>query len=352
MEVPEIFYDKIVNGESVPDATRPVLLNAREKRSAEYIEKQIKNALGYEVSITTLTTIMKRISEQKFFEVPPADYVPIRVGEGAWSSNLVTYLTYNQFDDFATGIVNTGAQNAKQAMVDVGVSTLSIPVYNWVKSIGWSIMDLEIAAKSGNWDLVTSKEKARKKAWDLGIQKVAFLGMSSTADCLGLFNQTGITTNTTTITSAVGGLTTTTLSTFFGQILQDYRKNCNRTAWPTHFVMPEFDYLQMALPTSPTYPIKSNLQLLLETLQTMTGNKNFKVLPSAYGDKTISSNNLTKNIYALYRYDEESLRMDIPVDYTSTLANSLDNFTFQNSAYAQLTGVLAYRPLEMLYYQY
>ena len=44
--------------------------------------------------------------------------------------------------------------------------------------------------------------------------------------------------------------------------------------------------------------------------------------------------------------------MDIPLDYTNTLANSIDNFAFQNAGYGQLTGCLSYRPLEMLYFQY
>jgi hypothetical protein len=52
-------------------------------------------------------------------------------------------------------------------------------------------------------------------------------------------------------------------------------------------------------------------------------------------------------MYTLLNYDEEALRMDIPVDYTNTLANSLDNFNFQNVAYGQFTGVVAYRPLEI-----
>jgi hypothetical protein len=55
-------------------------------------------------------------------------------------------------------------------------------------------------------------------------------------------------------------------------------------------------------------------------------------------------------MYVLLNYDEEALRMDIPLDYTNTLANSLDNFSFQNAGYGQFTGVLAYRPLELLYF--
>src|SRR5574337_726146 len=62
----------------------PIRLTKQEQYHADYMQRKINsrfgNSLGYEISITTLTTIMKKISEQKFFEVPPADYLLVRVG--------------------------------------------------------------------------------------------------------------------------------------------------------------------------------------------------------------------------------------------------------------------------------
>jgi len=133
-------------------------------------------------------------------------------------------------------------------------------------------------------------------------------------------------------------------------VVNAYRANCNRTAWPTHFIIPESDYLGLASQASPDFPIKSTLQLLEETFQTMTGKKNFRILPLSYCDAAYSGFGYQQ--YVLLNYDEKSVRMDIPLDYTNTLANSLDNFSFQNVGYGQFTGVLAYRPLEMLYFKY
>lgn len=329
----------------------PIKLTERETRIANMNQRKV-NALGFELNITTLTTIMKKITEQKFFEIAPADYIPIRVGEGAWSSNLITYRSFNLADDFSTGVINTGANNARLAVGDAAVDSVMVKVLNWAKSIGWSIFDLELAAKSGNWDLVTAKEKSRKKNWDLGIQKVAFLGLAGDPNCLGLYNQAGITVDTTTLTASITSLAASpaTLSAFIAAVLNVYRSNCNRTAWPTHFIIPESDYLGLATPSSPTFPLKSILQLMQETFATMTGNKNFKILPSAYGDQAYSGLGVQK--YALLNYDEESIRMDIPVDYTNTLANSIDNFSFQNAGYGQFTGVMAYRPAELYYMQF
>jgi hypothetical protein len=42
--------------------------------------------------------------------------------------------------------------------------------------------------------------------------------------------------------------------------------------------------------------------------------------------------------------------MDIPVDITVTQPNTLNNFQFQDAAYGQYTGVAAYKPLEVLYF--
>lgn len=345
-----------------------VLLNAREKYQALYLarelyrkhgpihnSKHLANELGYEVQITTLTKIMKRITQQKFFEIPPADYIPIRVGEGTWSTNLTTYRSFDIADDFETGIINTGGQNNRLAAADAGVDALNIKVFPWAKSIGWSIFDLEFAAKSGNWDLVAQKEKARKRNWDLGVQRIAFLGArgsntASTGACLGLLNQSGITVNTSVITQPISQMSTADLKQFTATVIEAYRSNVQRTAWPTHFIIPESDYNGLASQASPQFPIKSTLQLLEETFQVITRNKNFKILPLAYADNTYSG--LGYQSYVLLNYDEESLRMDIPLDYTNTIANSLDNFGFQNAGYGQFTGVLSYRPLELLYFQF
>lgn len=341
---------------------QPIVLTEEERYHAEMMQQeinrrfypQLKNALGYEIPITTLTTIMKKVSEQKFFEIAPADYLPVVVGEGAWSSNLTTYRSFSLAEQFETGIINTGGGNARLAVATAGVDALNRRVFNWAKSIGWSIFELQQAAKAGNWDLVTSLEKSRKMNWDLGIQRVAFLGAegnnAANGTCLGLLNQPGITVDATLITKPLKSMSPTELKAFQEAAIERYRANCNRTAWPTHFIIPESDYNGLASQSSENFPIKSVLALLEEAFQLITRNKNFKILPLAYGDANY--NNLGVQRYVFLRYDDESIRMDVPVDYTNTLANSIDNFSFQNAGYGQFTGAQAIRPLELLYAGY
>lgn len=333
----------------------PILLNHREQVLANHLQEQAKaitNALGYEVNITTLTSIIKSVSEQKFFEIAPSDQLPVVVGEGTWGSNLLKYRDYLVADDFSTGLLNMGTNNARLAATDVGIDSVSIAIKNWAKEIGWTIMDLNQAAKSGNWDLVTSKERSRKKNWDLGIQKVAFLGLKGDSTCLGLYTQSGITTNTTRITQPISNMTADQLSAFIAAMLNDYRSNNNRTAFPTQFIVPESDYLGLAAPSSSTFPVVSKLQLMEDAFKLMTRNPGFKIQCNAYGDAQYNSAVLNKQAYVLLNYDQDSLRMTIPLDYTATLANSINNFAFQNVGYGQFTGVMAIRPLELYYYQY
>lgn len=343
----------------------PIKLSAAENANALYWEREIrrrfKNALGYEIPITTLTQIVKEVSEQKFFELAPADYMPVKVGNGAWSTQLTTYRSFDLGDEFETGIINTGGNDAKMAVADAAVDSVNVRVFPWGKKIGWTIFDLEFAAKAGNWDIVRAKEKARKRNWDLGVQRVAFLGArgingSSNGTCFGLLNLPGATVDTATITKPISTMSATDLASFAQIVVEKYRNNCNRSAWPTHFVIPESDYNGLATQSSPTYPIKSILQVLEETFQTITRNKNFKIMPCAYGDKAYHADVTaiaTKQVYALYNgAEDESLRIDIPVDYTNTQANSLDNFTFSNVGFGQFTGVGLYRPLELMYFQF
>lgn len=342
-------YPKILNAKG-----EVVTLTPQQDSRAKYWEGVIKNALGYDVSITTLTQVLKAVSEQKFYRLPPAKYMPVIVGEGmAYSTNLEVFRSFKIGDDFATGLLNQGGNNARLAVADAGVDALNIKVFPWGKQIGWSILELEYASRVGNWDLITEKEASRKENWDLGIQKLSFLGLSGNTACTGLLNQTGVTVNTALITAPISVTATASsqnFSTVVQGILAAYRANSNHTTWPTHFVVPESDYLGMAAPSSPTYPLKSILQVLLETFRTMTMNENFQILPCAYAGAALSGASYQN--YALYNADLKSMRLNIPLPYTNTIASTLDGFSFQNVGYGQFTGLLVQRPLELMYFQF
>lgn len=340
-----------------------VTLNAREQYLANNLQNEynskLRNALGFEIPVTTLTTIMKSVVEQKFFQNAPAEYFPVIVGEGAFSSQLTTYRSFDLSGEFETGIINTGTDNARLASADAGVDAVNILTYQWAKTVNWSLIDVQQAALSGNWDVITAKEKARKKNWDLGIQRTAFLGADglngANGSCRGLLDQPGVTVNTLVIQQPISEMSPEELSRFCGQIYEAYRANCNRTAIPNRFILPESDYNGLAAQSSPQFPIKSKLEVITDMFRVITGRSDFRVMSVPYADAEYHSNIASiagKQVYTLLNYDEDSVRMTIPVDFTNTMANTLNGFQFQSSAYGQFSGVIALRPLEMLYFQY
>jgi hypothetical protein len=347
-----------------------IILNSQEKHTARWLANQLsekhgshgvlQNALGYDIAITTLTTITKKISEQVFYRIPPADYLPVVVGQGSYSDFLTTYRSFQMGGNFADGILNTGDNNTRLASVSAGVDALNIKVFPWGKALGWSIFQLEYAAKSGNWDLVAALEEARITNWQLGIQDVAMLGLDgnngATGQCFGLLNQPAATVNANSfLTIPISTMTTAQLKTFTAGLIELYRNNVNRTCWPDRFVIPESDYNGMASQASPDFPIKSTLQLLEEAFKLITRNEGFRILPLAYADgpyhPTVTSL-ANQQVYSLYRSDEKSLNMNVPLPYTTTVANSLDNFGFQNVGFGQFTGVILLRPLELMYFTF
>jgi hypothetical protein len=343
------------------DDGNPIILNSLESMRAMRMQRKIieefpelRNALGYEVNITTLYAISKRVVEQKFATVPPADYMPLKVGDNAWADNILTYRSYAVGGDFEAGVVNTASGNSRIADVDAGVDSLTNPVVNWMKQVNWSIFDIKLAARSGNWDLVTAKEVSRKTNWDLGIQRIAFLGSTSIPTVLGLLTQAGITTNTSLIPANISSMTATQYNAFVAGLIGAYRTNCNYTAMPNRFVIPEQDYDGLMTPipgTLGTFPVPM-ITYLEDAFKRITGNPDFKIMRCFYCDKANNStvSGLNTNIYVLYNSNEDSLRMDIPVDYSPMVQNTINGAQFQSVALGQFTGTLAYRPLEMLYF--
>ena len=318
------------------------------------------DAMGYQIVIDTLTYIKKQVTMQKFYEVNFADYIPTAVGDGAFSASLLTNLTFSVADDFESGNVGTATGGSKISEVDTTIASKSVPVINWVKGISYSIFDINQALVANNWDIIMGKEHSRMKNWKLGLQKIAFLGSkANSANVAGLFNNSSVNINTSFITAPIStlaaGSSAGQFSYFVANLIALYNTNTNSSETkPNRFVIPLSDWLGLATPVPGTTTLTPMIEYLLLAFRKLCGD-DFEIMPSAYGDGVnnkafLGSNG--KQVYALYRDDPESIRMDVPVNYTPTQPNSLNNFQFQNAAYAQYTGVGFYRNLETLLFQY
>ena len=330
----------------------PVPLNSTQGMSLMNAAGDINtSSTGYQYAITTLTYLKKQLTTQKFYEVSPFDYVPIAVGEGSFSDEMVTNLTFSDSGTFEAGLVNDGAANARIAGSESSIAKKSIKINKWNKQITYSILQVEQALRANNWDYIYSLHEARAKNWQLGIQKVAFVGLDD--DTPGLLTNPDVNTNTTFITAPIGELSAANFNTFIAGLISTYFTNSNSTVTPDTFVIPQSDFFALQTPfpsaSGVAYPVP-RINYMLEAFKAASLNPNFKILPSAYADA--GKNPEGKQIYALYRMDATSIRMDIPINLTTTQPNSGNNYQFQDVAYGQFTGVGVYRPLETLYFKY
>lgn len=310
-------------------------------------------AMGFQIAIDTMTYIKKQVTEQLFYEIPIADYMPVAVGEGAFSANILTNLEFSNADDFETGNIRSGESGARLASADAAVASKQQKVITWAKQIGYTIVDIQQALMANNWDAIAAKERSRKRNWDLGIQRVAFLGSKSDTAVTGLFNNANVTVDTTTITALLNGLNAADFNTFVAALIATYRAAVKYTCYPDRFVIPEDDFLGLTTLTPGTvgtYPYP-RIKYLLDAFQAVCG-PGFKIIPSAYAVPANNSISGGKHVYALYRSNPESMRMELPVNYQTTQPNSLNNFSFQNVGYGQYTGLGVFRNLEMIYYRF
>lgn len=306
------------------------------------------SSAGFKYIIDTLSFIRSQVKEQKFFEVAPADFLPVETGEAAWSDEIVQNGEFLTGGNFFEGDIDLGG--SRIAAVDATIAPNRMPVGTWRKKAGWTIAEAAKAANAGNWDPIESKLKALKKNWDLGIQGLAFIGRPGDTVMTGLLNNSEVTINTTLIVKEIGSMSDAEFQAFVGAFLNAYYENGNNTALPDTFAIPTGDFFSLGSAASATYPNITKLEYLSNILKKMTRNDNAEILPLAYCEASINVvGGINKDRYVLYRRDPDTLSMSIPVDLTMLDARSVNGFDWEQLAYGQYSGVMVHRPREMLY---
>ncbi len=311
-----------------------------------------QGSLGMQYTIDTLTFIRKKTVQQKFYEIEFGNYVPVSVSEAAFFQNVTTNLVMNSFGDFTQGDLNEGTYNARLATADVGITPVTQIIKNWGVGTGYTIIEIEQALMSGNWDVIASRQKSRKMMWDLGLQRVAFLGHPTDPRIVGLLNNSGINVSTTVVPVSISAMSSAQFATFVATLLAAYLANNNNTALPTHFAIPLSDYVGLATPVASGFPFNSKLEYLQNAFKAIVKG-GVEIYPLAYCDSTYNAG-VTGidgvDRYVLYRNDEDSLLMQIPVDLTVTQAGTYNNFNFEDAGYGQYGGVQQFRSLETMYF--
>lgn len=314
--------------------------------------------LGYQYAIQTTTLIRARTIHQRFYQIPIADYIPVIPGEGAWLEDIRTNIVYELAGPFEQGFIGNGQGRPKVQNIGVGLAPITQTIETWTGGYEYNIIEVAKALTINNWDVIEGKMKTLKRSWDLGIQKVAMLGILQTLSTFpGLLTNSNVTSNTSVIQSNIAALNYTDYATLVQNIVGAYRQNCNYTAYPNKFVIPEDDFNGLTAPINPQFPTVGGMKLeyLLKAFQTVTMNKNFQILPLAYGNAAQNVGYVSaggKFRYVLYNEDPEVLRMDLPIDFILNPVNTGNNFDYSGVAHGQFTGVIAFIPNQVLYFDH
>lgn len=333
-----------------------IVAHADSKREMEYL-----NSLGVDQPITTLTTILPTIIEQKFYEMPLADIVDISVGQGNPFSNVLYNWTSGiEGGDFEQGLINMASNSSNTMSDDIWVEPTERKVIGWKKNVNYNIIqEGTFSQGTQNMDLVQAKYRARKKEYDLGIQKLVNVGLTvNNTDYAGILTQSTATSDSETITKLLSAMTDAEFVTFLSKLIPTFQKNCNYVAFPNRFLIPQNDYVALgSMPiryTDGAVPFvgATRLQMLENVGKSFT--PDFKVVGSAYAMKENNAKvaGLNKNRYVLYNKKPDTIAMDIPLDFTVTLPGTANGFDYTSAAYSRFTGVKAFRPLEVLYFDF
>ena len=355
--IQEVINCKDENGKAIDGEKFNSLVKAKYGRT-DFSGLKLQNAngdinpssLAYRYTTDRMTFIRARTITQTFYQVNPTDYVSIIPGEGAFSSQIITQASIKFSGSFRSGKISSAGQNSKLQIADGGVVPFYTQVQNWAMGTEYSVFDVHQALFMGQWDPIEAKQKARKIEYDLGIQEIAFLGDSDQLTTFpGLFTQPQVNINTSLIPTNISAMSTAQFMNFVQGVLAAYLANCNQTVWPDTFVIPQDDYAGLATAVSQTYPNLTMLGYLQQAFDKICPKK-VRILPSYYAMTAANGGafGIGKQCYLLYNNDIDTIFMELPVDFMTVPYGTLNNFNFQDAAYAQYTGVQALKPLELL----
>lgn len=335
---------KLYNDKGV-QKTREELFNSAELARIDH-NQELMNEAGYgDIDLTLLTVLERNISEQKFYTVDPTKFVPFDTSTGAFADYITVLRSYQNIDgDLSTWERGNDTDNARRNQVGVKVESVALKIHNLDKMVSYSMFELRQAAQTGIWNLVVEKERARKRDYDLAVQKAVLLG---DADHKGLLNQTEITTNTTILPKKISTMNATEFKTFLQTVFAEYFKHTGYTALPDTLVMPVSDFMGLGTAVDEQYPVFTTMfQRLSDVFKQVTGNPNAEILPLAYCEKQFNGDAYK---YVLYRRDFDSIRAYQPFGYNVVNGATVDGINYQNTAWARISDVFVNRPVEALY---
>lgn len=307
------------------------------------------DSLGFEQLITTQTEIVAGVIQTKYYELlgqSLSDFVPFDVGRGAYSTNIFQYAAGYVGSPFESGLVQPSTGLGINAKSSIQIDGISIKNNFWRMDYEVSHEIIEMGKVNVQaFSIIEENEKARKKVYDLGMQKVTFLGIPDNG-VEGLLNMAAVNIDTSLFPVKLAAMSSAQLQTLASGLLAAYLANNGATQMPNRLCIPTSDYVALGVPSDPNFPLKTKRDILEEALR-QGGAVDIKIVHTTYNEKASSDGAHAR--YVLYRHDADSLRMYIPKPYTPHALYPMNGVDFISVAESQFSGVVAIRPKEMLY---
>lgn len=330
------------------EKTREELFNSEELKILDNAQKLL-NDVGYgDIDITLLTVIEREVSQQKFYQVNPEDFIPFDRTQGGWADYITVLRNFvtaeGNIDAWTRGV---DADNSRRGQDSANLQSASLKIHNLAKMVSYSLFEIRQSMETGRWNIITEKERARKIDFDISVQRALLLGDENH---LGLLNQPDAQTNATILTSTISSMTAAQFKTFLASLLPTYYELTGMTALPDTLAIAPSDYLGLGVAVDEQYPVFTTmLERLNNVFREMTGNQNAKIMPLAYCEPQFNGGSYK---YALYRKDFDTLRVYEPFSYNVVQGVSIDGMNYQNTAYARISDVFLNRPKELVYLTY
>lgn len=311
------------------------------------------NDLGYDQIITTLSAVETRVARQKNIEFGIEEAIDIVQGVGAWKDQGVYFKSFaNGGDTLDSWRIDQAQMGATKSQATASVSKEVYPYMILAKMIAYTRVELEQAAASGIWNAIEEKSWARRREFDLRFAELVYKG---TADGLfhGLLTLPNVHTETDTIIqSRLCDMNDTQFQTAINAMFSTSYTTSEYTAKPNRLLIPELDRIGLASTWS-TYGSGfaqgiTRLQRLEEAFRNYTGDANAKVIGTNFANGALNGGVET---YAMYRKDPFELKIEMPVPYGIYPGASVDGFNFQDTALAQVSGVVSKYEKQFVYFK-
>lgn len=293
-----------------------------QEQYANVMRQRVQNSgigatAGFEQTIQTTTQIVAGVVNTLYYELMGqklSDFVKIEVGTGAYSGNFAQYASTYVGSSFESGIINPTASGINaDANSNIKIGMLNIPNNFWRMkySIGQELVGMA-ARNAETFSIIEENEKARKKTWDLGLQKATFLG-GSAIDGYGLLKQPSVTVDTTLMTAELDAMSDAQFQTFLATAPGVYAANSNGTMMFNRMLIPQKAFLALQQPFGQYGETRKTV--LERAFQGIVGD-DFKIVHATYCTGATAGGNASKGRYVFYNTNEDNLTMYLPKPYT------------------------------------